>query len=420
MNPTEMINSKRDITDKKASLFPITPGVFFLVTSTLCLISWSKGEQVSSNFGIYGWRFDFEYMIKCQGLILVLFLSYLAGRSQLLIGKRYKSFKSANWDFVRLHQIGKRITIIGIFFHFIWFFYSFQIVGTEFGSRLSTIPGFTTLTQLLPVGLACIYLSHRKNKELKWGKWFSISIFVVGLRSILNSERLALIELLIPLAAIYIYIEQGIKLKQKLVLGIGTLFSAYALFYTLEYLRSWNFYKFRWVGSYSSFINDRIILYYLTSWNNGVVYSQYSHDTGSLGGAFFAFIKEFPPIQAIFGSQLIQGTVFNSWYSTLSSTVGTSEFNNPNYLIVTFTDLTYAGAILWFASVGFILGKLVMESQRNNLMALLSYACTVIALVDLPRVGWWTATRSVPVYLALIIIYFSKLDKVQSGFNKVK
>ena len=415
-----MINPERVISDKKTTLFPITPGVFLLVTSTLCLISWSKGEQVLNNFGIYGWRFNFEYMIKCQGLILVLLLSYLVGKSQLLVGKRRKSFKSANWDFVRVHQLGKRITIIGIIFHLIWFLYSFLIVGTEVGRKLSTIPGFTTLTQCLPVGIACMYLSKKKNQALKWGKWLGISILVVGLRSILNSERLALLELLIPLAVIYIYFEQGIQLKQKLVLAVGTFFSAYALFYALEYLRSWDFYKFRWTESYSSFINDRIGLYYVTSWNNGVVYSQYSQDAGSAGGAFFAFITEFPLIQTIFNTQLIQGNAFSTWYSTLRSTVGTPEFNNPNYLIVTFTDLTYAGAILWFALVGIVLGKLVKESQRNNLMALLVYACTVIALVDLPRVGWWTSTRSVPVYLALIVIYFSKLDKVHSGSTEVK
>jgi oligosaccharide repeat unit polymerase len=415
-----MINPERVISDKKTTLFPITPGVFLVVTSTLCLISWSKGEQVLNNFGIYGWRFNFEYMIRCQGLILVLLLSYLVGKSQLLVGKRRKSFKSANWDFVKVHQLGKRIAFIGIIIHLIWFLYSFLIVGTDVGRKLATIPGFTTLTQCLPVGIACMYLSKKKNQALKWGKWLGISILVVGLRAILNSERLALLELLIPLAVIYIYFEQGIQLKQKLVLGVGTFFSAYALFYALEYFRSWDYYKFRWTGSYSSFINDRIGLYYVTSWNNGVVYSQYSQDAGSAGGAFFAFITEFPLIQAVFNTPLIQGNAFSTWYSTLRSAVGTPEFNNPNYLIVTFTDLTYAGAILWFALVGIVLGKLVKESQRNNLMALLVYACTVIALVDLPRVGWWTSTRSVPVYLALIVIYFSKLDKVQSGSTEVK
>jgi oligosaccharide repeat unit polymerase len=383
-------------------------------------MAWRSGERILGDFGVSGWRFNFEYMIKCQGLILVLYLSYLSGKSHFLASRKQGPFKSVNWDFAKVHQIGKRLIIIGVASHVLWFSYSLLIVGTEFGRKLVTIPGITTLTQVLPVGVTCMYLAQKKNNILKWHKWLAISIVSVTLRSILNSERLALLELFIPLSVIYLYFYQGKKLKQKFILVVGAFLGAYLLFFTFEYLRSWQFYKYRWDGSYSSFINDRIGLYYLSSWNNGVVYSQYWQDVTGGGRAFFAFITEFPLFQTIFGGIIADGAVFEQWYYTLNATVGTAEFNNPNYLIISFTDLTYAGAIFWFVLVGILIGKLVKEAQRNNLMALLSYACTVIALADLPRVGWWTATRSVPVYLALAFVYFSKLDQDQSATSAIK
>jgi oligosaccharide repeat unit polymerase len=396
---------------KNTSIFPINPEIFLLITSILCFASWLSGDEILDNFGISGWRFDTTSMIKCQGLILVLYLGYLIGKSNLLRKGTKKTIKSSNWDFAKVHRLGKKITIIGICSHVIWFVYSFAIVGTQFGVKLATIPGLTTLTQVLPVGIACMYLAHKKNNILSWNKWFSASVIIVAMRSILNSERLALLELAIPLCVIYIFFNQGRKAKQGFrIVSIGFL-GAYLLFLLLEYLRSWQYYQFRWNGSYFSFINDRIGLYYVTSWNNGAIYSNFWNESESRGRAFFAIINEFPLFGALLNSITNEDSGFSKWFGTLNSAVGTAEFNNPNYLIVAYTDLTYLGAMFWFALVGIIIGNLFKEVQRKNLMALIAYACTVIALFDLPRVGWWTATRSVPVYLALTIVYYSRLKK---------
>ena len=407
-------------TSKRISIFPLTPGVFLLITSIMCFLAWATGEQVLSNFGIRGWRFNSEYMIKSQGLILVFYFSYMVGKSQFLENGEKRPFKSKDWDFFRVHQLGKKITFLGLAAHGIWFTYSLLVVGTEIGRKLATIPGITTLTQVLPVGICCMYLAQKKNVSLGFGKYLGFSILVLTFRTFLNSERLALLELFIPLSVIYLYFEPTKKLNVKFRLISTATIGSYFLFFILEFFRSWQFYRNRWQGSYFSFINDRIGLYYLSSWNNGVVYAQYWKEGTSGNREFFRIFSEFPLVQTLLTNSISESSKFGKWFGTLNSTLGTAEFNNPNYLIVTFTDLSYFGALIWFVLLGVVIGKLIKEIQRNNLMALIAYACTAIALADLPRVGWWTSTRSVPVYLMLVIIHFSKLEKEQNDISELK
>lgn len=394
-------------------IFPASPEVFLLLTSILCFVAWARGERISSRFGLYGWRFNVEYMIKCQVLIAIIYFGYLVGKSHLFESKPKRSIKSLEWDFSKVHNIGVKFTLIGLMSHFVWFSYSIFILKTPFGYKLTTIPGVTTFTQILPLGLACLYLAKKMKGSRTWYRWYAISIIVVGARTILNAERLALLELMFPIVVIFLYFLEYRSLKRRLAqLFIGAL-SGYLFFFLLEYIRSWQFHKFRWNGNYLSFINDRISLYYITSWNNGAIYSQYWNEGEGNNRIFFSMFTQMPLIRQLIAADSNQILKNNSWHSTLDSTVGTAEFNNANYLIVSFSDLSFVGAMFWFMIVGIILGLIVRNIRKGSLMALIAYATTAIALVELPRIGLWTSTRIVPIYLGLSIIYFSRLVSIR-------
>ena len=196
---------------------------------------------------------------------------------------------------------------------------------------------------------------------------------------------------------------------------ISGIFGFFIFFGVAEYFRSWSYYKFYWNQNFISFITNRLLLYYSTAWNNGVVYLENHHQYTNFPTIFLESLVQLPIL-----NQLLP-TSFSSfgWSNILKYSVGTSEFNNVNPILALVADLSTVGAVVFLFGVSVLFGQVYFKAIAGDFTTRILYCILFVTLFDLPRVYWWTTPRIVPVYIAVYFIH-SRLRKEEITPNKRK
>jgi oligosaccharide repeat unit polymerase len=270
----------------------------------------------------------------------------------------------------------------------------------------ATIPGITTLTQL-SVATVPLMIAFRSQKP----KEIMLIVIVVGLafsRSIFASERLALIEILLPGA--FVLLAQNSVRKRYFVpigiLGFGTLVTFFVL---SESRRS-----FVYTGSFS-YLDAlyRLFSYYMTSINNGIyVIQQYQ------GVAPFHFT-----FQSVWKFPLIGDSLYQQFNSIAPSSFPENWLlmsgNNPEY-----TTLTAVGEIFiefgFFAfPVLFFLGMtmgFIFKLSRNSKLFSATYGLFLVGVFEFLREGYLWGVRVFPAYAVFFIVFLTFSVQIRRHF----
>jgi hypothetical protein len=272
---------------------------------------------------------------------------------------------------------------------------------------LVTIPGVTTLTQL---GIATIVLGFLASARFPARRVAPAMAVVMGLallRSVLNSERLALIELALPgviIASRVLVLPthrwwlSRSALAAAPVVGFVAVFS---LFAGLEYVRSWaNFYS----GAGEDFWNfaaTRFAGYYATALNNGAFLAE---RLAPLDVPYFSlpFLWKFPVLKELsegaFPDLLLHRT---SAMNDVLARGANPEFNNGGGLLLPLVDLGLPGLLLFWSGMGCLAGVSFESFRSKRLAGLLTYPILYTGLVEAPRVIYSTDGRVFPVWCAV-------------------
>lgn len=147
-------------------------------------------------------------------------------------------------------------------------------VKTAFGS----LKGVTSLTQ---VGIAfaiiaMLRLSQQSDRRLRLRLLLVLAFAFV--RAVLLSERLAFLELIIPVVAVIAFQHSDRSKTRKWFLLAPALLLPTALVFVgaFEYSRSWTFYRTRSSDGFFQFVLERFAGYYATAYNNGQLQLTYS------------------------------------------------------------------------------------------------------------------------------------------------
>jgi hypothetical protein len=341
--------------------------------------------------------------------VLIIALAFTALFFGLLLPRK-KIDRMKAYDIHSLLKPGRNLTILGIIAHVI--FIGFHLTGITQPSpngKLGTIEGVTTLTQLLPVGLTTLYAINKAEKFSKKDRYlFSSGLILILLRVFLNSERLALIEIVFPICLVYLSFKKfGRKnrLRELFYFYSLLIFSAVAYFAFFEYFRSWQIRKYSWSGNYLSYASERLASYYSTSLNNGAIYYEYRDLFSKFPSVTLDFVIQMPILKQLFFSE---NTSNYTWGQVLTSVSNTSEFNNAGVMLTLAKDLSLFGAVVFLFFVGRIYKLFVNRINSGDLYSLIVFATTAIAFIELPRLQWWTLGRTFPIYLGLIYLYTSK------------
>jgi len=262
---------------------------------------------------------------------------------------------------------------------------------------LRTIPGVTTLVQLsvAAVPLAIVYGSWRR--PLVRGLGVAIFAFAFA-RSFLFSERLALLELLIP-AGFLMIVHRRLRPNRLVLLVVGTVLLVLAFYAISEARRS-----FVYSGDFSiEAASFRALGYYLTSINNGfLVATEYR-----FWDPFYSMLEifwRFPGIESVLSYERLFAVEPSFLYTDALSRAGL----NPEFFVLTLpgylaADVGWMGAAV-MGLLGALTGRLYLAAATDPL-ARAFYAVWLVGLLELMRISYFFDTRLAPVYFLFAAVY---------------
>lgn len=285
---------------------------------------------------------------------------------------------------------------------------------------MTTLPGVTTLTQLAvaAIPLAIAFKLFRRDSAIRV---LVVVVFVLAAsRAVLFNERLALVELLLPIVFLLVASRKA-TVPRVGVYALAFLVAAITFFAVTELRRT-----YAYTGDFSaSRATTRFFGYYLTSVNNGmVVVDDYPARTPFYSSG--EFLWRFPGVRdlrvehlpAVDTLSLRYVDAFDVdpesfWPQAFAAQGLDYEFNvftAPGYLAA---DFGWAGLIGVFV-LGLISGRLYRRSE-SSLFHRGLYAVWLVGLFEFMRILYFTNTRVFPAYLVFAAAYLIVRRRVPRG-----
>lgn len=263
--------------------------------------------------------------------------------------------------------------------------------------RFVTIPGVTTATQFGPIAAAALVAYGRSvGRNLSIDKW-AIGMLIAGAaaRGLFFSERLALVEMLVPLAVVVAMLPSERQLRSPRYWHLRRWAPVYAfvivlvLFTLGEYGRSWTDYYSSTEVGLAEFGSMRLLAYYALSINNflmlaenGLWDSLYHVAPWVPGGGADSLVPQLQEILA-------------AWANP--------EFNNSGGLLTVMLGHLLLGLLALFF-IGFSIGFLYAHAKEGKPQFVAAYACLFVGLLEFARVPFLLEGRTIPIWIGVFIL----------------
>jgi oligosaccharide repeat unit polymerase len=267
------------------------------------------------------------------------------------------------------------------------------------------VVGISTLTQAA-VGYVPLYFYVFRQPERGFNR-YKLYLLVLGvltlLRSFIFAERLALIEVALPFALMYVRFRRGTRPSKLLALGpFAAIGPMIAFFIANEYHRSWETYYINVYDNIFDFAIERLALYYSTALNNGA---------GILrilgwgdGSPIFTldWLNRFPVL-----GEFIQPSMGSSvGFESFLSNYGDPEFNNPSGIFVHFYEWGWF-ALFIAAFIGWVFGKSYSGWRSGDGFWCCAHSVLLVSLLEILRIpNLFSGRNFVPLALLFIVFRF--------------
>ena len=278
-----------------------------------------------------------------------------------------------------------------------------DLFGNELEELFAPVTGITTLTQFgvaYSVLAGVLWVSGRRGVVLRR---LAIVMTLALLRTFVLTERLALIEIVIPLVvtiAVHRHRSGDRKAGLAPLVALPALVLMFGIF---EYSRSWVFFRTRTTSSYPEFVLDRLAGYYSTAYNNGAAQLIDGGYPGRLPYHVLEALWTAPGVAQLRLYERLSGRSAEVAYGDVLLQRANPEFNNRCGLCSPFVDLGTVGALLYLLAAGLLVGVAWGSFRAGGVAGLLSYPVVFLGLLELPRYLYWSQGRLVPAALALIV-----------------
>ena len=270
------------------------------------------------------------------------------------------------------------------------------------GIKLQTIPGVTTLTQVAPLAIALLFIGKkiRVISPLETNLMYLLLILTTW-RAFVNSERLALFEVAIPIAILQLYHSRNNLWRKYKNLGLPFyLVASFLIFTAQEFYRSWPFYRDSFDGNFAQFSMARFISYYSSSIRNGIFLLS-EKDASLAYSNLLNFLYNFPILGELFRPSFEQVT----WLGFLNSKFGSAEFNTANSFLVLAANYGVFGLIIFIYIIFRVVRNLFIKISDGDLVSLAIYAILIPGYLELARLNWFTLGRTLPLLIFSFLTY---------------
>ncbi|OMQ14281.1 hypothetical protein A7K94_0217735 [Modestobacter sp. VKM Ac-2676] len=282
-----------------------------------------------------------------------------------------------------------------------------QLYGVGLRETLGTVPGLTTMTQfgVAFVVVTGVLMVADPASRLLHLRRLAVVFLLALCRAFFLSERLALLELLVPLVVVLVagLSRRAAGARRAAFLPALLVPLVVGVFAAFEYSRSWVFYKAQGGQSFPTFVVERFAGYYVTAYNNGEIRLRHQTDAALPYDLLSAFWTA-PGVGSLNLFRRLTGVDQESSYTDALTTHGNPEFNNTGGVVSPFVDLGLVGGLLFFLLAGLACGLLYRSLQEGRTWGLLLYPVVVLTLFELPRYLYLFQGRATPGLVALVTV----------------
>lgn len=416
------------VTEPAPSIWWLHPGALFaIVCGTVDLAAWLMPASVyETNWGSNKYFDDGAFLIGLAGIALFVF-GVLVSRplsSNAVDSPNWRT--SINWErALTMFRVAAGLCGLG---YAIWIGAAISrganlalVVGVLTGEKdasylmkdtyLITVGGLTTLTQF---GIAAVILGCLLTSAGYWRsvRFPLVAVFALAvIRAVFNSERLAVIELIVPSVAVLLQLPAlTLRLRREYpsLFYILPFFAAgfiFLIFTGSEYLRSWvNFYADR-NASIWEFAATRLFGYYVTACNNSAYILRHPEVVGTAPYFTALFLWKFPGLnmamRAMFPGIMVLDN--RDQFADVLEAGTNPEFNNNGGLLLPVVDYDVTGGLLYWLIAGLLCGWAYRYYRRNSLGGLLFYPIFMLSILEVPRIIYWAEGRVFPAFVFLFI-----------------
>ena len=273
--------------------------------------------------------------------------------------------------------------------------------------RLTTVPGLTTMTQfgVAFVVVTGLLLVARLGSGAQHLRRLAVVFVLALLRAFFVSERLALLELVVPLMVVLVtgLSRRARGARRAAFLPALLLPVVVVVFAAFEYSRSWVFYAQHGGTSFPQFVLERFAGYYVTAYNNGEIRLLHQPSAGLPYDLLSAFWTA-PGVGSADLFRTLTGVDQEPSYTEALTHFGNPEFNNQGGVVSPFVDFGIGGALVFYLLAGLACGLLYRSLVGSGIWGLVLYPMVALTLMELPRYPYLFQGRAAPGLLALVVI----------------
>jgi hypothetical protein len=319
------------------------------------------------------------------------------------------------------------VGVIAITAYVIWF-YPAVLRGSFIADReaMNRTPGVTSFSQL-GVAYVMAYLAATLVAHQDLGAvirfQFRMLLVLTILRVQLWSERLAFIELAVPMAAIILtHRPPRTTLGHwlyRLIGSVGPFLGIPLLllvFTVTEFFRSWATYSKTQNLPLLEFMTSRLVTYYFTALNNGA--GMLATQEGRWPTFDFYNTMEWlyhlplgigSAAQGLFLRHEAANEFLERWADV--------EFNNMSGIFPIVYDLGYIGATLYFCCFGFAAGVLYRSMVNGRALGLMFFAPFYVGSLEIMRIAYINGSRVV-LLVAGCTLFYVQIRTARSRFAR--
>jgi hypothetical protein len=260
------------------------------------------------------------------------------------------------------------------------------------------IAGITSFVNLGPLYATMLCLQFRlTGVPISWFDKlaFSLLLLLTMMRVFLSSERLALLEVLIPI----VLIQFAAKRRHRVFMTVLPFLAVIALavfFGVTEYFRSWGSQGGRGVPL-TEFMLTRLLGYYATAVNNGAILFTTFEPT--LAPFFTArWLVKMPGLSSDWAID------FADHVDTVFANYASPEFSNTSGIFAPMSDFGALGGIALWILLGAVTGRLFRGFVTGRPVSLLLFPTWMTGVYEILRVFYWGGPRYFPVLVLTPVV----------------
>ena len=259
------------------------------------------------------------------------------------------------------------------------------------------IGGVTTWMQLGAL-VAPLIVLRGKATSLSSRRLLVWLFLLAFARALLNSERLALIEIALSTALAYLILRPQAprafrSFATTILLIICSWIGLILVFGAFEYFRSWTYAQQNFDGGFWLYVTTLLLGYYATALNLA---------------AFDAMVLNGENLPAL----LFQGNLYEAFLgpsptSGLQRFYGLETFTNRSGVLVPEVAFGVIGGGVVLALTATVIAVLARQTARGHVVAFAVYCASAVAVLELVRIYYFGSSRFLPVLIASTFIAIS-------------